>query len=301
MTDIRVDTSFRDHRKRMRLESKLGPAGVVAVIDLWLWAGIHQPDGSLAEMEPDEIEAAARWRGEPGLFFATMTAVGFITEDRSLHNWPRRNGYAAASEARSRHMRKVNHDRAVERRDGVCGVPSCEFCPVPVIQCVNQCDSVCDSDCHSDCGSGSGSGNVVDSNDGKVAGATSEPIIPLALSEAAEVYNAAAARMVVPKVTDRKLRGLVKKFDRLCKEIDTPEFSLSECVARLIEQRTDGSEFFRSWAGLDFEWLMQRERSGSRFNAWKVWNGHYASRRKGVSALQPVSSVPRIRFDEVAR
>lgn len=104
-----------------------------------------------------------------------------------------------------------------------------------------------------------------------------QPAMPSDLFSAAEAYNRLASELRVSRITERRLRKLVPEFVRLLRELDIPEFSLEACVDRLVEQRRSGTEFFRHWPGLDFEWLLLREKNGSRFNAWKVWHRFYAA------------------------
>jgi hypothetical protein len=88
--DIRLNRNFRDNRKRKRLNAELGPAAVLALVDLWIWTAENRPDGNLAGMEAADIEAECNWTGEPGKLVETLcrlklldaTSTGF-----AVHQW----------------------------------------------------------------------------------------------------------------------------------------------------------------------------------------------------------------------
>ena len=70
--DIRVQASWLVSTKRAKLERRLGPAGVLAVMDLWVWTGASKPNGDLSGIDDEEIEIAARWGGEAGALVSAM-------------------------------------------------------------------------------------------------------------------------------------------------------------------------------------------------------------------------------------
>ena len=102
--DIRISVDFLTHRKRRKLQRKLGAAGVLSAIDLWLSAAQQRPQGTLIDYTVDDIEIDANWEGDSGLFVETLLEVGFLDENDgvySLHNWETRQGWVSESEDRA--------------------------------------------------------------------------------------------------------------------------------------------------------------------------------------------------------
>jgi hypothetical protein len=60
-TDIRVKLTFYNDLKRRRLQQELGSEGVLALLDLWLFAAQHLPSGDLSSLSPEEIVLAANY------------------------------------------------------------------------------------------------------------------------------------------------------------------------------------------------------------------------------------------------
>lgn len=106
--DARISTALPSHPKTKKLARRLGPAGPLACIYLFLWAAANRPDGDLSGMSDEDIELAVDWSGDEGAFVAAMIDVGFIDEDegaRKIHDWAEHNPWAAGSTARSEKAR----------------------------------------------------------------------------------------------------------------------------------------------------------------------------------------------------
>lgn len=112
-TDARVAITFRTHVKRKRLQRKLGHAGPLALLDLWLWAAEHRPTGDFTGLLKEEIAEAAGWPErradrliatllEPDTRFLDQDAAGNLR----LHDWERHNSYALRAPERSERARK---------------------------------------------------------------------------------------------------------------------------------------------------------------------------------------------------
>lgn len=99
--DIRLAASFFDHPKTVRMERRCGLEGVVAVLRLWCWAATHRPNGSLHDLEPEEVETFAR---APQGWLQAATEIGFLERQESgnlaLHGWTEHQPYVATREAR---------------------------------------------------------------------------------------------------------------------------------------------------------------------------------------------------------
>ena len=135
-TDIRLSVEFTTHHKTLKLRRRLGADGVLALVTLWLWAAKHRPDGTLAGMDPEDIEIAAQWEGQPGRLVADLTDIGFLEDSDGstrIHNWEWRNPWAAKSEERSAATRlsrlaRVRPDIVKKlKAKGVEGVSEAEY------------------------------------------------------------------------------------------------------------------------------------------------------------------------------
>lgn len=103
-TDFRVAVDFFSHHKARKLKKRVGADGLISLLQLWAYASKLRPDGDLSGMDIEDIELAANWDGEDGVFVDALLAVGFIDEDCDgyvLHDWLENNSWAAGVEARS--------------------------------------------------------------------------------------------------------------------------------------------------------------------------------------------------------
>lgn len=85
--DIRVALGWPRHYKRRALQRELGPAGPLALIDLWCFAGEHRPDGVFKSS--DEVEIAVDWpKRRRGQLVAALVSSGWLEPDGvTLHDW----------------------------------------------------------------------------------------------------------------------------------------------------------------------------------------------------------------------
>ena len=83
-TSILISVSFWDHPKIMKLERRLGLAGVKSLQILWMWAANNRPDGYLTNVKrtfnAEDVEIAARWNGEQNTFTNTLVDLGWLDE-----------------------------------------------------------------------------------------------------------------------------------------------------------------------------------------------------------------------------
>ena len=104
-TDIRIEVSFRGHRKRKKLNMILGPGATDYLLDLWIGVAINKPSGVLTGWDEMDIALEAGWDGDAGKFVAALKDSRFLDIDAagtySLHNWQKRQPWAANHEARS--------------------------------------------------------------------------------------------------------------------------------------------------------------------------------------------------------
>lgn len=95
-TDIRVQISFSRHVKRRKLQSRLKADGVLALLDLWLYAGENHPDGTLEGMTDEDIALAVNWKGKPETLTKTLVDIGFMENVEGvyiLHDWEDHNPF----------------------------------------------------------------------------------------------------------------------------------------------------------------------------------------------------------------
>ncbi|MGH8421822.1 MAG: hypothetical protein ACRER3_05610, partial [Pseudomonas fluorescens] len=103
-TDARLSTSLPGHPKTKKLARRLGAAGPLGCIYLFLWTAANRSDGDLSGMTDEDIELAVDWTGDDGAFVATMMDVGFLegaTCARRVHDWAEHNPWAAGAGDRS--------------------------------------------------------------------------------------------------------------------------------------------------------------------------------------------------------
>ena len=108
--DIRLSMGFLDHPKTIKLERRLGWPGIKGLIRLWFFCAANKPDGNFTGMNADDIEIAAKWTGDPGIFLQALIDLRFIDQDGtglSLHDWSEHNGYASHSKEREERARRA--------------------------------------------------------------------------------------------------------------------------------------------------------------------------------------------------
>ena len=110
MDDIRVSLGFFDHPKTLMLNKSLGLEGVFCLLRLWAFAALYRPTGVLLGMQAEEIELAAKWQGEAGLFFAELKRLHWLDcegEDPNLHDWKDWQPWIIGATARRAKARKA--------------------------------------------------------------------------------------------------------------------------------------------------------------------------------------------------
>lgn len=101
--DIRLSVGFFDNPKTVKLQRRCGVEGIISLQKLWIWTAMNKPNGDLSGMDSEDIEIAAKWEGEPGLFFSSASG-SFIDIDGDkikLHDWEENNSWAAGAEDRA--------------------------------------------------------------------------------------------------------------------------------------------------------------------------------------------------------
>lgn len=97
MAWIELHQSLTTHKKTRRLARALGlgvPQGIPQTIGhlclFWLWCVDGTEDGSLADLDAQDIADAAGWTGDPDVFMEAMISADFIErtpEGLEIHDW----------------------------------------------------------------------------------------------------------------------------------------------------------------------------------------------------------------------
>ena len=108
-TDIRIAVNFWTHPKTGKLVKLTGLEGVRSLQILWAWVANNKPDGILSDMDPDDIEFAADWRGNTGQFFDAIIGKWIDVEEGvfCVHDWIEHNPWVAESKERSEENRFI--------------------------------------------------------------------------------------------------------------------------------------------------------------------------------------------------
>lgn len=135
-TDARISTSLPGHPKTRKLLRKLGPAGAWSLVCLFTWTAANRSHGDLSGMSVEDLELAADWQGEEGLFVSTLVAVRFLdgaTGEYRIHDWADHQPWAAGADMRSakarwnavkRHHGEAEADRQVPEYAATRRAPS---------------------------------------------------------------------------------------------------------------------------------------------------------------------------------
>lgn len=87
---IELHDTLLTSTKLTKLSRALGITKVQAIGHLsvlWMWCLDHAPDGDLSGHDAEDIEIAAWWEGEVGLFHAELIGRGWIGDDGHIHGW----------------------------------------------------------------------------------------------------------------------------------------------------------------------------------------------------------------------
>lgn len=118
--DIRIEISFKGHRKRGKLQALLGPKSTDYLIDLWIGAALSRPEGILHGYDPLDIAIEAGWDGDPQEFVDALVKVGFLdildNGTYALHDWEEHQPFVVKTKEREEHARKASNARWSRKR-----------------------------------------------------------------------------------------------------------------------------------------------------------------------------------------
>ena len=101
--DARISTALPRYPKTVKLQRRLGPSGCWSLICLFLWVADNRPNGDLEGMTVEDIEIAADWDGDDGVFVQTLSDVRFLDGQPgayTVHDWQEHNPWAASQPER---------------------------------------------------------------------------------------------------------------------------------------------------------------------------------------------------------
>lgn len=113
-TDIRISTSFLNHRKRKKLRQILGDRSTDYLIDLWINTALNRPKGVLHGMDKTDIAIDAGFEGKADYFVDVLLQIGFLDfdgESFKIHDWDKHQAYAMHADERSERARKAASKR----------------------------------------------------------------------------------------------------------------------------------------------------------------------------------------------
>jgi len=95
MNWIRLSSEFPRHRKTLRLVRRLGKVARTYPVMLWLWAVEQSADGSLRDIDPDELAAICDHEGDSKELWRAMAECGFIEKTGDgwqIRSWDEHQG-----------------------------------------------------------------------------------------------------------------------------------------------------------------------------------------------------------------
>jgi hypothetical protein len=118
--------TLADHPKRKRLSRLLGATKAATIGHLhlmWWWAMDYAQDGDLTRYTDDDLADAGGWDGDPGLFVQSLIESGFITVERTVHDWDDYAGRLIGQ--RSANAARMREARAKKKPVGVMAERTC--------------------------------------------------------------------------------------------------------------------------------------------------------------------------------
>lgn len=119
-SDIRIATSFKNHRKRNRLKRILGPGATDYLLDLWITVAEQRPMGVLEDWDEFDIADAAGWTGNAQEFVNALLEVKWLDKLNgwySIHRWKEHQSWVCG--APDRHETAMRASKARwDKRNG---------------------------------------------------------------------------------------------------------------------------------------------------------------------------------------
>lgn len=118
-SDIRVECTFKGHRKRLRLRGWLGDRATDYLIDLWVTVAEERPTGTLTGWDERDIALAAGYPDDPHKFVDALIDCKWLHKQDGLyclHEWAEHQPWVVKGPERSEAARIAGLASAARRR-----------------------------------------------------------------------------------------------------------------------------------------------------------------------------------------
>lgn len=125
--DFRVTCDSFDHPKLVKLQRICGEGGVLCLFRLWAFTAKYHPRGDFGTMTDEDIEIAAKWNGDPGVFFSALIKFRLLDEtlgSYSIHDWEEHNAFAFHAPERSEKAKNAARARWQSDEDATSNATS---------------------------------------------------------------------------------------------------------------------------------------------------------------------------------
>lgn len=95
MNWIRLQSEYFRHRKTLRIVRKLGELAALYPLKLWTWAVEQSPDGSLRDIDAEELTVICGHKGDAAELWAAMLDCGFLQTyegETFIRSWEEHQG-----------------------------------------------------------------------------------------------------------------------------------------------------------------------------------------------------------------
>lgn len=121
---VRLQSSFWNHRKTLRLRARIGDSAYWLPPRLWSYAAENQPDGDFSNYLPEELAMLLAYVGDAQAMLEAMQQAGFMDGMR-IHDWQEHNAYHSTFSERAKKAaearwgkRKEAKEKTVQERKG---------------------------------------------------------------------------------------------------------------------------------------------------------------------------------------
>lgn len=113
---MRVETDFVDHPKTFRLAALLNePLAEAYILRAWTFLSRFCPTGHVRDTDGTALEAACRWRGQPGALLEALVKTEWLEVSPGggweAHDWGEHQGKVAQRAAKERERKRAYRER----------------------------------------------------------------------------------------------------------------------------------------------------------------------------------------------
>lgn len=112
---VRLQSSFWNHRKTLRLRAQIGEAGFWIPPRLWSYAAENQPDGDFSSYSAAELAMLLAYPGDAQAMLEAMQQAGFMDEMK-IHDWQEHNAYHSTFSERAKTAARARWDKEAEKK-----------------------------------------------------------------------------------------------------------------------------------------------------------------------------------------